>query len=147
MSQSSILGGSSAAARSSGKDVDALGPSDTSDTGSDVQGERSMSTGADSPDEWGAVVTETDNDSDSSGTGERSSAGGDAPDRDSADILPDRIVDDGIDPETMLDMADVADLPDDADDGDADAEDESSADEPGATTAGSDRSPRSPGAR
>lgn len=35
------------------KNVDALGPSDSSDSGSDVQGERSMPTASDNPGEWG----------------------------------------------------------------------------------------------
>jgi hypothetical protein len=91
MTQSSILGGERAARRSIGKDVDALGPSDTSDSGSDVQGESAMATGADEPDELGALPTGMDNDSDASGTGERASATG----RDSidgADISPDRVL-------------------------------------------------------
>jgi hypothetical protein len=88
--RSSILGGERVARRASGKDVDTLGPSDSSDSGSDVQGERAMPTGADLPDELGALPVRGDNDSDSAGTGERASAtGADAPD--GADIAPDRI--------------------------------------------------------
>lgn len=77
MTNSSILGGTRAPRRSGGKDVDTLGPSDSSDSGSD---------------------------SDSTGTGERGSATGrDA--REGADIVPDRIDDveslaaDGDDPD------------------------------------------------
>ena len=92
MAHSSILGGDTAAQRPIGNDVDALGPSDTSDSGSDVQGERAMATGADNPAEWGAVTAELDSDSDAAGTGERATAPGDGV-RDNADILPDRIID------------------------------------------------------
>lgn len=92
MTSSSILGGERAAARAAGKDVDALGPSDSSDSGSDVQGEREMSTGADQPDELGAMPVQGSNDSDARGTGERASATG-RDGRDGADITPDRVED------------------------------------------------------
>jgi len=91
MSNSSILGGERAAPRAIGRDVDALGPSDSSDSGSDVQGERTMPTGADNPGELGALPVNRDSDSDASGTGERGSATGDGRD-DAADILPDQLV-------------------------------------------------------
>ena len=45
MTNSSILGGERAARQAPGRDVDALGPSDSSDSGSDVQGEPDSSTG------------------------------------------------------------------------------------------------------
>ena len=90
MSNSSILGGGRAARRAPGKDVDALGPSDSSDSGSDVQGEREMSTGAGQADELGALPVAGGSDSDARGTGERASATGrDRPDND--DITPDRV--------------------------------------------------------
>jgi hypothetical protein len=93
MATSSILGGDAAARQADGKDVDRLGPSDSSDSGSDVQGASPMPTAPDNPGEWGAVVSDPDSDSDAGGTGERASADGtDAVD--GADILPDRIVDD-----------------------------------------------------
>lgn len=92
MSNSSILGGDTAASHSAGKDVDALGPSDSSDSGSDVQGERAMATRPDLPDELGAIPVDGGSDSDSVGTGERASAEGNDG-RDGADILPDRIID------------------------------------------------------
>jgi hypothetical protein len=92
MAHSSILGGDAAVQRPIGNDVDALGPSDTSDSGSDVQGERPMATGADNPAEWGAVTAAPGSDTDASGTGERATAPGDGV-RDNADILPDRIID------------------------------------------------------
>lgn len=91
MSKSSILGGTPAPREAKGKDVDALGPSDTSDSGSDVQGERPMATAPDNPGEWGAVVADMNSDTDSAGTGDRASADGDPP-RDGADILPDHII-------------------------------------------------------
>lgn len=126
--RSSILGGERVAQRASGKDVDTLGPSDSSDSGSDVQGERAMSTGADLPDELGALPVRGDSDSDSAGTGERASAtGADAPD--GADIAPDRIrrarpgVDDADAPERSADS--VEDLAgEDGDDGEVDEPDD-----------------------
>jgi hypothetical protein len=93
MANSSILGGATTARRPPGHDVDALGPSDTSDSGSDVQGERPMATGADSPDELGGMPAAGSSDSDAQGTGERASADGDDG-RDGADIGFDRIDDD-----------------------------------------------------
>ena len=92
MSRSSILGGERAPQQAKGRSAETLGPGDTSDSGSDIQGERPMATGADAPDEWGAVVVDGRSDSDASGTGERASATGDDG-RDGADILPDRIID------------------------------------------------------
>jgi hypothetical protein len=121
MTKSSILGGADAPRIAAGKDVDALGPSDTSDSGSDVQGERAMSTAPDNAGEWGAVVIDTETDTDATGTGERASADGDAP-RDGADILPDRIVDDlGLegDPADWRRSAKAADLAGEVDDTDA----------------------------
>lgn len=90
MSNSSILGGERAARQAIGRDVDALGPSDSSDSGSDIQGERAMSTDADNPAELGGLPVAGDSDSDSMGTGERGSAVG-ADGRDGADISPDHI--------------------------------------------------------
>lgn len=90
MSNSSILGGERAARPAAGRDVDALGPSDSSDSGSDIQGERAMSTEADNPAELGGMPVAGGSDSDSMGTGERGSAvGADGPD--GADISPDHI--------------------------------------------------------
>lgn len=74
MAYSSILGADPAPTQPSGRDADALGPSDRSDTGSDTYG-----------------TFEDRADSDSSGTGERGAvAGADAVE--GGDILPDRIV-------------------------------------------------------
>ena len=90
MTKSSFLGGERAAQRAPGKDIDALGPSDSSDSGSDVQGEFSLRSEGEHAYERGSLVVNTANDSDSSGTGERASATGrDLPD--GADIMPDHL--------------------------------------------------------
>lgn len=91
MTNSSILGGERAARYAAGKDVDALGPSDSSDSGSDVQGEHSVRGKGDHADARGSLIVDTASDSDASGTGERASATGrDVPD--GADIMPDQVV-------------------------------------------------------
>lgn len=64
-----------------GHGTGALGPSDSSDSGSDVQG-------APPP---GPGDTELDSDSDRQGTGERASVGGDTPAPDGADIDTDHV--------------------------------------------------------
>lgn len=91
MSNSSILGGTPAPQQADGKDVETLGPSDSSDSGSDVQGERTLPTAPDNPGEWGSVVADLDSDTDAGGTGERASADGESP-LEGADILPDRVI-------------------------------------------------------
>lgn len=74
MAYSSILGADRAPVQPSGRDAELLGPSDSSDTGSDALG-----------------TSELHGDSDASGTGERGSV--DAREaREGADILPDHIV-------------------------------------------------------
>ncbi|MEP7297235.1 MAG: hypothetical protein ABI702_13695 [Burkholderiales bacterium] len=104
MTTSSISGGERAARRSPGKDVDALGPSDSSDSGSDIQGEREMATGVDQADELGAMPVQGASDSDARGTGERGSATGrDGPD--GGDIAPDRI--EGAGDESTIDDVDL----------------------------------------
>lgn len=90
MATSSILGGERAASRADGRDVDSLGPSDTSDSGSDIQGERRMPTGADNAGELGATPARPDTSTDALGTGERAAARIDDTE-DGADIAPDRI--------------------------------------------------------
>ena len=102
MSQSSIVGGGPTARPRDGKDVDSLGPSDSSDTGSDVQGEGTMSTDPDNPGEWGALPVDGSSDSDSAGTGERGAATGRGI-RDGADILPDSISADPLTDDASLD--------------------------------------------
>ncbi len=92
MASSSITGATEAPRVHKGTDIDTLGPSDTSDSGSDVQGEQTMATSPDNPGEWGALTARHDSDTDSMGTGARGSAAG--PDVEAgADIMPDRIVD------------------------------------------------------
>lgn len=74
MATSSILGGVPAPSQSKGRGTDSLGPSDSSDSGSDVLGERPLATGTDDPDELGATPADPSSDTDRFGTGERGSA-------------------------------------------------------------------------
>ncbi|APW47972.1 hypothetical protein [Rhodoferax antarcticus] len=91
MTNSSFLGGKRAATSPLGNDVDALGPSDSSDSGSDVQGERNLQGEGEHADQLGSLIVDTSSDSDASGTGERASATGrDGPD--GADIAPDKVI-------------------------------------------------------
>jgi len=89
MATSSILGGDRAAARPSGRDTDLLGPSDSSDTGSDVQNERGFD--ALDPGEIGGDRADLKADSDAGGTGERAAAVHDTDIVEGADIAPDRV--------------------------------------------------------
>ena len=89
MATSSIQGGGLPPHRPEGTDVDALGPSDSSDSGSDVQHERRMPTEPDNPGETGAVPASGDSTSDALGTGERASAQGDFEGSEGPDIVPD----------------------------------------------------------
>ncbi|MDM0109332.1 hypothetical protein QTH97_30680 [Variovorax sp. J22R24] len=100
MANSSILGGEHAPARRRGTDVDALGPSDTSDSGSDVQSDRGRSA---LPDDTlqGAPAILHGSSTDAAGTGERASAGASTL-RPDADVLPDRV---GTVPQDALDAA------------------------------------------
>ncbi|UXH80569.1 hypothetical protein [Roseateles amylovorans] len=91
MATSSILGGTTVPERHKGTGTDALGPSDSSDSGSDVSGERAMATGPDDPDNLGAVPSDISSDTDRFGTGERASATPGRRDREDGDILPDSI--------------------------------------------------------
>jgi len=129
MATSSILGGTPAPSQAKGRGTDALGPSDSSDSGSDVLGERPMATGADDPDEYGAVPADKGSDSDRFGTGERASATpGGRHDRVDGDISPDRIasadvvmgeVDDSIDVDELASGDDPSAGPDPEHDDDA----------------------------
>lgn len=74
MAYSSILGADSAPVQPSGRSADLLGPSDSSDTGSDSIG-----------------TDEAMDDSDSGGTGARGAVAG-TDGREGGDIMPDRIV-------------------------------------------------------
>jgi hypothetical protein len=90
MSQSSIVGGGRAPQRTRGRGADLLGPSDTSDSGSDIQSASRLKTDAEEGELGGATPVDRDSDSDSMGTGERRSAVPGSG-RDGADIRPDRI--------------------------------------------------------
>ena len=91
MSHSSILGGDRAPQQAPGRDADTLGPSDTSDSGSDVQGATRLKTEPEEGEETGgATPIAEDSDSDAEGTGERAEAVPEGA-RDGADIGPDRI--------------------------------------------------------
>jgi hypothetical protein len=114
MATSSIFGGLHAPEHVRGKDTNALGPSDNSDSGSDAQG----AYGDD----------EMSSDSDAVGTGERASAGA-GMDPSDADILPDHIEGEEDDDESSSEVdsdfdAAVADVHDLAVDDSDDEEDE-----------------------
>ena len=109
MATSSILGGDRVPLTPAGRDTDALGPSDSSDSGSDVQGER----GFDALDDGqiGGDRAGLGSDSDASGTGERGAAVRDSEIVEGADIAPDRIgAIDGSDDDQGRDDIDLADL-------------------------------------
>ena len=92
MAISSIVGAERAASQAEGRDVEALGPSDTSDSGSDVQGELDLASPEDLDNTlFGNEQPGLESDSDSAGTGERGAALLDEEGREGADILPDRI--------------------------------------------------------
>jgi hypothetical protein len=95
MATSSILGGDYPPMEPKGTDVDSLGPSDTSDSGSDVRTSRERTAIPEDAAE-GAIPIAHDSSTDAEGTGERASADAPPPEPD-ADILPDRI---GIVPES-----------------------------------------------
>jgi hypothetical protein len=127
-------GGAETPKRVPGTGTDALGPSDTSDSGSDIHGadgavetddfdlsggtnedvRRAPGAGADIGD------ANLDSDSDSAGTGERAEAGRDTLQRDAPDIAPDRI--EGTDePATDVDALGVEEVdPEDELEGDLD---------------------------
>ena len=90
MSHSSILGGDRAPQQARGRDDDLLGPSDTSDTGSDIQGATRLKTEPEEGELGGATPVVADSDTDAEGTGERAEAVPEGA-RDGADIGPDRI--------------------------------------------------------
>ncbi len=125
MSQSSILGGERAPRQAEGRSADTLGPSDTSDSGSDIQGATRLKTDAEEGELGGATPVELDSDSDSMGTGERAEAVPEGA-RDGADIAPDRIArsKDALDSAESIDSGDdsIEGLADDAA-GDEDDED------------------------
>ncbi len=93
MATSSITGAERAPSQASGRDVEALGPSDSSDSGSDVQGELDLASPADLDAITSGAQPGLDSDSDAGGTGERGSALLDEEAREGQDILPDRVQD------------------------------------------------------
>ena len=90
MSHSSILGGERAPQQARGRDAETLGPSDTSDSGSDIQGATRLKTDTPEGEMGGATPIDIDSDTDSMGTGDRAEAIPEGA-RDGADIGPDRI--------------------------------------------------------
>ncbi|VWX62849.1 conserved hypothetical protein [Burkholderiales bacterium 8X] len=126
MATSSILGGDHVPVTPRGNDIDALGPSDTSDSGSDVQSDAGRAQPMDEETE-GALPIAHGSDSDAAGTGERASAGSEGFE-DGADILPDRIgtvptdadsVTDEVDDPAAASVDELA-VPDDTDEEDED---------------------------
>jgi hypothetical protein len=95
MAYSSILGADTAPAQPKGRDAEALGPSDNSDSGSDAVG-----------------TFEAHADSDAVGTGERGAVTPNTEGREGADIAPDRVVSatEGEDALGDVDTADITDL-------------------------------------
>ena len=91
MARSSILGGDRARKHAAGTDTDALGPSNSSDSGSDVQGEPNLEGHSDREERLGAGHTDRGSDSDMDGTGERGSALPDEFVEEGSDISPDHI--------------------------------------------------------
>ena len=91
MAHSSILGADIAPSQPIGRGSDVLGPSDSSDSGSDVHGAtRMMTTPEEGEEAGGATPVVEDSDTDAEGTGERAEAVPEGA-RDGADIAPDRI--------------------------------------------------------
>ena len=107
MAYSSILGGERAPTQAEGKTAGSLGPSDSSDSGSDSLGE--------------FTEDQLASDSDRYGTGERASV---QPDQDGgpADILPDRVIRLGGGDAGADGSAELADLDADTDVGEGDGE-------------------------
>lgn len=130
MATSSITGGQRAPSQASGRDVEALGPSDSSDSGSDVQGELDLASPVDLDQITPGEQPGLEGDSDSAGTGERGSALLDEEAREGADILPDRTQDpddgEAAAIEAELDLVELDEVDDliSRDDDEADADDE-----------------------
>lgn len=112
MATSSILGGARPPEEPKGTDIDSLGPSDTSDSGSDVRIARERTALPDDAAE-GAIPVAHDSSTDAAGTGERASADSPAP-QDDADILPDSMAEAGELADT--DEGDPVDADEDEDD-------------------------------
>src|SRR5205814_1803775 len=95
MAYSSILGAEQAPTQPSGRDAEALGPSDNSDTGSDTKG-----------------TPEAHADSDAVGTGERGAVTPHVEGREGGDILPDHVVELSEEEQALAAGADVDELTD-----------------------------------
>lgn len=110
MATSSLVGGAHIPTEIQGDGIDALGPSDSSDSGSDVQSDHGQSALPDAG-AVGAIPIAHGSDTDSAGTGERISAG---PERVQlgADTLPDREFD--ADADAGADVDDAVDPDNDA---------------------------------
>jgi hypothetical protein len=108
MAESNILGGDPSPARPPGHSTAELGPSDTSDSGSDILGAPGLAEDAGLEGELGDIGTtsdldrgygagpdlgdaDLDSDSDAAGTGERMTAGRDSSAREANDIQTDRV--------------------------------------------------------
>lgn len=92
MATSSIVGAERAASQAEGRDTEVLGPSDSSDSGSDVQGELDLASPEDLDNTlFGNVQPGLDSNSDAAGTGERGAALTNEEAREGRDILPDRV--------------------------------------------------------
>jgi hypothetical protein len=89
MATSSVTGNHDSAADTADDDTRILGPSDSSDSGSDSLGQRADLAQPD--DSLGGALEPLDGGSDASGTGERTDVEGTAA-PDGTDILPDRII-------------------------------------------------------
>jgi len=104
MARSSILGGDETQDQVGGFDQAPLGPSDTSDSGSDVAGQPDMTAGDDMPLNDGPLDLDrtsttrspagAGSDTDSTGTGERMGAEPNSNISDGGDIAPDRVIGD-----------------------------------------------------
>ena len=120
MATSNILGGNRTPKQARGRDVDALGPSDSSDSGSDVQGTFDLDDSDQFDTNAGARQTGMEGDSDAAGTGERGAARLDEEAESGSDISPDSVRTLGPDTDTVplegLDT-DLSDLAADEDDG------------------------------
>lgn len=132
MARSSITGADKAPKQAEGRDVEALGPSDSSDSGSDVQGELELASPIDLDRSVGGQEQPgLESDSDAEGTGERGAALTDEEADEGSDILPDSVrslageadASEDVDAEAELEFAELTDaddfaVPEDEDDED-----------------------------
>jgi len=119
MATSPLLGGERAPTQAPGRDLESLGPSDSSDSGSDVQSQLDLYPDSDLERHLG-ITPGPDNDSDSGGTGERGAAVPESDVREGDDIAPDQVrsladEDDEGQPD-LVDLEAVGELADEEDD-------------------------------